>query len=862
MKKFWVFLFLSFCFSGLAQFQDNFSDGDFTQNPTWIGNTDSFVVNTNQALQLDAPANTQESYLATASQGAVSGSWEFYVHLAFNPSGSNKAYIYLMADQSNLKNALDGYYVLVGNTTDEVSLYRQDGNTSTKIIDGVDGTVATQPKVRIKVTRDIQGNFELFCDTSVNFNHSISQGTVLDNTYVQSQFFGVLCDYTATRSNKFFFDDFIVTTQAFVDVFPPKLLHFSILNKQSIQLFFDENLDSATAQNTHRYILNTNENPQNIIFNNNDNSVQLNFSNPLQANTNYSLQINQIADLHHNFLDTTFTFQLKNAYHYNQVIFNEIMADENPSYGLPLYEFIEIRNLSTDTLFTQNWFLADLTDTCYLPTDTLLPDSFALLGSNSSKPFYAHFGKAIGISNFISLNKSEDNIKLYDRYGNILDSLHYFDDWYSNQTAPNGTPKADGGWSLERIRSHYPCSASNNWIPSQNPLGGSPGKDNAIEIVVNSIAPQIENAYFITDSSIKIIFDQEIVGASNPQNYTLNGNHSISNVLKESPKSYLLILSTLWQANTDYLLKLHHIENCDNVAMLQNSTTLFLLKKPHIGDLVLNEILYNAYSNASDFVEIYNTTNQMLNLKGFSIKKYDIFETDTITDFSIPFTEDFIIEPASYYTFTQDTQSVFQHYVVDKPQWLVEYKIPNFSDKEGVLALVLDDSIVLDKLHYYSRWAFELLDNENGVSLERLSTKDSTQNTHNWASAAKAFGYATPTAKNSQVLVEQGQNNSISIQPEVFTPNQDGVDDYAQIHYQLEQAGYVANVAVYDVVGRKIKDLAINETIGSKGFWKWDGTNTEQQKAKIGIYLIVLDLFDLSGKKKQYKEKVVLGGGY
>ena len=155
-----------------------------------------------------------------------------------------------------------------------------------------------------------------------------------------------------------------------------------------------------------------------------------------------------------------------------------------------------------------------------------------------------------------------------------------------------------------------------------------------------------------------------------------------------------------------------------------------------------------------------------------------------------------------------------------------------------------------------------MLDSDNGVSLERVSFDAETQSNDNWASAAKNYGYGTPTAKNSQSFPDFAQEDLISISPEVFTPNQDGDKDFVLINFTLDKPGFVANVAIYDIVGRKIKDIAQNETLGTQGFWKWDGTNYRNEKAKIGIYIVLVDLFDLEGNKKHFEEKVVLGSKF
>ncbi|MCB0754529.1 MAG: hypothetical protein KDB98_02975 [Flavobacteriales bacterium] len=53
---------------GFCQFTDDFSDGDFTANPTWTGDAANFEVDGNQKLHLNAPAESDTSYLSVTSE--------------------------------------------------------------------------------------------------------------------------------------------------------------------------------------------------------------------------------------------------------------------------------------------------------------------------------------------------------------------------------------------------------------------------------------------------------------------------------------------------------------------------------------------------------------------------------------------------------------------------------------------------------------------------------------------------------------------------------------------------------------------------------------------------------------------------
>ncbi|MFO7880314.1 MAG: hypothetical protein R6V52_09785, partial [Bacteroidales bacterium] len=87
MKQVFITLIL-ICVGYLAtaQFSDDFSDGDFTSNPEWTGETSKFQVSAANELQLYDDTESGSAYLSTASQAINNASWEFLVRFDFNPS--------------------------------------------------------------------------------------------------------------------------------------------------------------------------------------------------------------------------------------------------------------------------------------------------------------------------------------------------------------------------------------------------------------------------------------------------------------------------------------------------------------------------------------------------------------------------------------------------------------------------------------------------------------------------------------------------------------------------------------------------------------------------------------------------------
>ena len=112
MKKLLLIL-LCLPMIGFGQFTDDFSDGDFTNNPTWIGDNTRFEVDTNFSLHLNDTAASTSS-LVTQSQAIINGEWIFSVSLDFSPSTNNFAKVYLASDMIDLSGSLNGMYVKIG----------------------------------------------------------------------------------------------------------------------------------------------------------------------------------------------------------------------------------------------------------------------------------------------------------------------------------------------------------------------------------------------------------------------------------------------------------------------------------------------------------------------------------------------------------------------------------------------------------------------------------------------------------------------------------------------------------------------------------------------------------------------------
>jgi Flagellar hook capping protein len=362
--------------------------------------------------------------------------------------------------------------------------------------------------------------------------------------------------------------------------------------------------------------------------------------------------------------------------------------------------------------------------------------------------------------------------------------------------------------------------------------------------------------------TIVAVFDEPVdsLQGATIGNYQIDGGLSVINAIAVAPLFNLtqLRLNSPLSSGTVYNLTVNNITDCkSNVIATANSARVGLPVEPSPSDVVINEILFDPKSNGSDYVEFYNASHKIVDAsKLYAANRNNSNVISSIKQIS---STPFYIFPGDYLVITEDLASLEMNYLVRNPGAVILLSsLPSYPDDKGDILLLNAQGDIVDEVKYSDDWHFKLIDNPEGVSLERIDPSASSQDAANWHSAASTAGYGTPTYRNSQYKQTQPIDASIGITPKIFSPDNDGHDDVATIQYKVTGSGYVANITIYDAQGRPVRYLVKNGILGSDGQWNWDGLDEKGNKLPVGTYIIYTEIFNLQAKKQQFKNTVVL----
>ncbi|MBC6990960.1 lamin tail domain-containing protein [Hymenobacter sp. BT491] len=846
---------------------ESFADGDFAQNPTWTGDVTSFQVNALKQLQSNGPAVTGTTLqLATPSQVATGATWEFYANLKLATSGSNYADVWLTADRAELKTAgTKGYFVRLGGTADEIALFRQDATGSPAyVINGKDATLtsANNNAVRVRVTRSVANEWTLERDFTATSQGYVSEGTATDATYRSSAYFGIKLVYSAANSRNFYFDDFRVS-----DTTPPALIGAKTTASRQLDVTFSEAV--AEVQSAVNYRLASGATALTAQRDATDPTlVHLTFRADLPLG-NLVLEVLNATDLFGNAVAGPLSISFVNqgfavAPTVNQVLITEIMADETPVVGLPASEYLEIHNPSATALLdlagVRLLKQGSSTAAVFPAGAVLLPGEYAVVCSSTRISQFAAYGKVLGLSNFPSLTNAGDQVVLRGRDGRTLFEVSYSDTWYKDSR------KKDGGWALEMVDVTNPCAGITNWTASTDASGGTPGRLNSVRATnPDTTPPALLRVVTLSPTSLRLFFGEKLDSTAMllPALYSLGSANTVIKAVPQGPdfKIVDLTLATALQANQPQTVTVQHATDCvGNAAGPAASATFALPSAPASNDVVINEILFNPRTGGVDFVELLNRSGKYLDVQGWQLINA---RTDSSADAQPVSAASYVLAPGQLVVLTTRPDIVISHYPTNDPAaFLVMPRLPSLPDDAAVLVLADAVGRTLDRYAYDKKQHLALLNDLNGVSIERIRA-DGPSQPSNFHSAASTVGYATPGRQNSQYQGDIAGDKVFRVEPEVFTPDGDGQQDFTTLNYQLDQGGFAASVTIYDAQGRLMRRLVRNETLATSGFFQWDGLTDRGTKAPIGYYVLFVELFQAStGQKQEYKKNVVVGAHF
>ena len=832
-----------------AQVYDDFSDGDFTENPTWTGTDNLFKINAEAQLQLYADAGG-DAYLFCMEQLSYSSEyeWHFWLREAFSPSANNYCDIVLC----------DNYFIRFGEagSNDVLELFRQDGASYASVCRGTDTFIASAFAACFKVTHDTFGTWKIFVDKD-GYGEYILDSQGVDNTYSITGSFGIKATFTSSNAKKIYLDD-VYFGPLIVDTEPPVLDDVIVLKYNKLQLDFNEPLDEISALNSDNYLIdNQIGKPMYAEFNGGNRcSVILSFSNTIHEGIDYTLTINQINDLEGNTAQhIQYTF-LYYTTHENDIVINEIMADPEPVVGLPPWEYIELYNITDYPINLKDWILVVGSSEKIISQDVdIQPDDYVILCKTDAVADLEEYGVCIDFASFSIVN-SGVAIVLKDAESKLISDVRFDLSWYHDSS------KTDGGWSLEQVDPSAPCSGADNWRASRDRKGGSPGTKNSVD-AQNILAPKIDYVNIPSTNTIEIVFNQKMDKNSlkNVEKYLITefNKHPISTELAENQSnSVVLTFDEDFTFHDYYEIKVNDVQNCSGIPIDDGASFLFgLPDEPEFGDVVINEILFDPITPAGDYVELFNKSNKVLNINDLKIGVVkESFPNPPDTTIKDICSENRQIIPGHYVLLTTTPTEIGAQYECPTDNYITMSALPSYPNS-GAAAVLFYGTAIIDFMSYSDDSHYPLLAVTKGVALERVSPDIASDDTENWHSAAAPL-YGTPGYQNSVFIENKDVVENIDIVPSVFSPDGDGFDDVTTINLKDVENDYTARITIFDSQGKFVKTLINNKNIANQNHFVWNGVDENGVIVPVGIYVFFVEIFDIQGDIKRYKKAVVV----
>ncbi len=837
----WIFLFFLGCIEAQYSF-DFHNSGDFPGQ--WLGDTMDFV-SEKGFLRLKAPS-PGASQIFFPYEKLDSARWVIQYRMDFAPSDQNYLEIDLYRSDSAAVPALR-YTIRIGENgkNDPIHFTKYSKGKILKEKSSSDSLVAANSSAGILTVQYANNMWKArFFPRGSAVSYPVFQ--LSDSFRITDGRFGLTCTYTKTRRDKFYFDHIAIGT-APQDTLSPRMLRGQAWSPYVLDIEMSEAIDTTIFDiNSLEMVPGIPE--KSISYR--DKHLLLTSKDSIPAGRSYMILAKGLMDRAGN---RTPVDSLRVRWVYTSpvaafdVIFNEIMADPTPQVNLPDAEYIEIFNRSDKFIDLSELYLSDEGHSVSLPDDTMPPKTFLILTRPGDSVRLASYGKTIGVKGFPGLQNEGERLVLTDYLTNIIDRIRYKTSMHQNKQ------KRNGGWSLELRHPQLVCSGGIAWHSSIDLNGGTPGKPNSKSSLSPVLSgPELENILVNGASHIALHFNQKL----SPHLSLEETDMELSNAMH--PREYQVDPYDMkWlnigfdeniEAGKVYRISIRSgLENCiGKVQDIELSAPFAKSVSPVRGDLLINEILFNPYPDASDFVEFINVSSKVLDLAGLRIA--NISERDT---FIIHPHLNNVLFPGQIIALTKDPEQLRVLYHVPDTAFIVPAALPDWNDDKGNISVFqshFGSMSLLDQMNYTAEMHSSDYEDVEGVSLERIDLLSPSGNVSNWQSGVSFTHYATPGYSNASSLEKTSpsghKKEKIFLDKTRFNPGAEGIAGMLGIHYLLQGNSGRFACSVYDMGGQLIKNISGAQPVGSRGFVFWDGLDRDNIPCDTGVYIILAALYE------------------
>ena len=268
-------------------------------------------------------------------------------------------------------------------------------------------------------------------------------------------------------------------------------------------------------------------------------------------------------------------------------------------------------------------------------------------------------------------------------------------------------------------------------------------------------------------------------------------------------------------------------------------------------DIVINEIMYEPASGNSEFLELYNTSNDSIQLGGMSLKIGDSKKFELSKTY-------FLLPPLKYIVLASDSSVLFNYDYLYKNENIVLINNALGLPNDGTPLVIKDMyGTIIDSLNYLSEWHNKNIIDTRNISLERLNTDVGSNDPSNWSSCVDPAG-ATPGIRNSIFVESVSSTSKVFVSPNPFSPDDDGFEDFTTINFNLPFKLAQVRIKVFDSVGRLVRVLENNTPSSSSNTVIFDGLDGNGRALRIGIYILLIEAVGDNGSTEELKTPVVI----